>query len=77
MDRSTLPFIEIQIFIRRMIHINDIVKSDLHRVFAEFYLKGKIRICINSTFISLVPKKDRSIKVKDFCPISLVSSVYL
>ena len=54
----------------------DIVKKDLLKVFAEFFLNGKIGICMNSTFISLIPKKDRSIKVKDFRPISLVSSVY-
>lgn len=31
---------------------------------------------MNSTFISLVPKKDRSVKIKDFHSISLVSSFY-
>lgn len=45
-------------------------------MFAEFYLDGKIGVNMKSTFISLVPKKDRSVKVKDYCPISLVSSVY-
>lgn len=31
---------------------------------------------MNSNFITLVPKKDRSVKVGDFHPISLVTSVY-
>lgn len=54
----------------------DIVKPDLLKVFAEFFVNGKVGTSMNSTFISLVPKKDRSVKVKDFRPISLVSSVY-
>ena len=45
-------------------------------MFIEFFLNGKIGICMNSTFIFLIAKKERSIKVKDFCPISLVTSVY-
>lgn len=33
-------------------------------------------VCMNSTFITLVPKEDTSIKVRDFRLSSLVSSVY-
>ena len=54
----------------------DIVKSNLLRVAVEFYLNDKVGVCMNTTFISLFPKKDRSIKVKDFHLISSVSSVY-
>ena len=52
------------------------LKEDLLKVFNEFYYNGKINTSMNSTFITLVPKKNRSIKVRDFRPISLVSSVY-
>ena len=45
-------------------------------MFNEFYYNGKINTSMNSTFITLVPKKNRSIKVRDFRPISLVSSIY-
>ena len=45
-------------------------------MFVEFFLNGKIGICMNSTFISPILEKERSIKVKDFRPISLVTSIY-
>lgn len=32
-------------------------------MFGEFHLNGEIRISMNSTFITLVPKKDWSTKV--------------
>lgn len=54
----------------------DIVKVDLLKVLDEFHRIGKIGVSINSMFISLVPKKDRSVRVKDYRPISLVTSLY-
>lgn len=45
-------------------------------VFEEFYHNGVIGKSMNSNFITLVPKKDRSIKARDFRPIGLVTSVH-
>lgn len=45
-------------------------------MFPDFFLIGKIEVSMNSTFISLVPKKDRLVRVNDFRPIGLVFSVY-
>ena len=52
----------------------DVIKADLMKVFEEFHRNGKIGVNINSTFITLAPKKDRS--VKDYRPISLVTNLY-
>ena len=54
----------------------DVTKADLLKVFEEFYRNGKIGVNINSTFITIVPKKDRLVRVKDYRPISLVTSLY-
>ena len=53
----------------------DVIKVDLMKVFEEFHRNGKIGANINSTSITLVPKKDRSVRV-DYRPISLVTSLY-
>ena len=45
-------------------------------MFEEFHRNGKIGVNINSTFITIVPKKDRLVRVKDYRPISLVTSLY-
>lgn len=45
-----------------------IVKQDLMMVFHEFHYTGRITTNMNSTFIALAPKKDRSIRVKDYRP---------
>lgn len=54
----------------------DVVKSDLLKVFFEFFERGVVNGCTNATFICLIPKKSESIKIKDFRPISLVTSLY-
>ena len=54
----------------------DVIKADLLKVFEEFYRNGNIGVNINSTFISLVPKKNWSVRVKDYRPINLVTSLY-
>jgi len=54
----------------------DIVKEDLMKMFHEFFLNGKLPTSINSTFITIIHKKERSLNIKDFRPISLITSVY-
>ena len=46
------------------------------KVFAEFYRTGIINGITNKTYICLIPKKLNSCQVKDFKPISLVTSLY-
>ena len=45
-------------------------------VFKEFHRNGKIVVNIKSTFITLVPKKDRLVKVKDYMPVIHLSEVF-
>ncbi|XP_041004178.1 uncharacterized protein LOC121249544 [Juglans microcarpa x Juglans regia] len=54
----------------------EVVKEDVMQVFQEFFTFGKFEKCLNATFIALVPKKVGAMEVKDFCPISLVGSMY-
>ncbi|XP_020420593.1 uncharacterized protein LOC18774736 [Prunus persica] len=54
----------------------DIVKEDLMKVMVDFFNCGIINAITNETFICLIPKKKESIKVSDFRPISLVTSLY-
>ena len=41
-------------------------------VFHHFHAKGQFEKNLNATFITLIPKKNEAIEVKDFRPISLV-----
>ena len=54
----------------------DFIKADLFKVFEEFHRYGNIGVHINSTFIASVPKKDRLVRVNDYGPISLVTTLY-
>ena len=45
-------------------------------VFHHFFAKGQFEKSLNATFITLIPKKNPTIEVKDFRPISLVGGVY-
>ena len=49
-----------------------ILKIDLMAIFHHFFAKGQFEKSLNATFITLIPKKNSAIEVKDFCPISLV-----
>lgn len=46
------------------------------KVFSEFFEGGVINGITNGTYICLIPKKQDSVKVKDFGPISLTISLY-
>ena len=45
-------------------------------MFNEFHLNGKLNACIKENFVCLIPKKEDSIHVKDYRPISLTTSMY-
>ena len=42
----------------------------------EFHASGTLTPGLNSSFITLVPKKEKALSLKDFRPISLIGSVY-
>jgi hypothetical protein len=54
----------------------DDMKVDLLRFVYEFHRNGKLLKGINSTFITLIPKKQSPQSLNDYCPISLVGSLY-
>lgn len=53
----------------------NILKSDLVRVFQDFFKNGIIIRRGNNTYVCLIPKKKKVARVNDFKPISLVTSV--
>lgn len=54
----------------------EIMKEDIVEVFKEFHCRRKFEKSINTTFVSLIPKKARAVDIKDYCPITLVGGVY-
>lgn len=54
----------------------DIVKGDLMKVIEDLYNSGIINVVTNEILICQIPKKKDSAKVRDFRPISLVTSLY-
>ena len=52
------------------------VLKDLINVFHEFHAPSKFERSLNTTFIVLIPKKDKAVDIKEFHPISVVGGVY-
>ena len=44
--------------------------------FKEFHSQCVFEKSLNATFLCLIPKKTNAVNIKDFCPISLVGSLY-
>jgi len=51
-------------------------KVDLMRFVSDFHHNGQLLKGINNTFITLIPKKECPQSLNDYCPISLVGSLY-
>jgi hypothetical protein len=41
-----------------------------------FSMSSMFEVSLNATFIFLIPKKTKSVDIKDFCPVSVVGGVY-
>lgn len=57
-------------------HSWDIIKDDLLRFFVEFHANGKLVRGSNSSFVVLIPKKERGRSLNHYRLISLISSTY-
>ena len=44
--------------------------------FDNFHQHSVFEQSLNASFLTLIPKKCNAINIKEFCPISLVASVY-
>ena len=53
-----------------------VVEVDVMAVFKHFHKYSVFERSLNASFLTLIPKKNNAIDVKDFRPISLVGSVY-
>ena len=53
-----------------------VVEKDVMDVFDYFHQHSVFERSMNASFLTLIPKKCNAVNIKDFCPISLVDSVY-
>uniref|UniRef100_A0A2N9EW14 Reverse transcriptase domain-containing protein n=1 Tax=Fagus sylvatica TaxID=28930 RepID=A0A2N9EW14_FAGSY len=53
-----------------------VLENDVLGFFDEFFEKGTFAYSLNATFVTLIPKKQNAVDIRDFRPISLIGSVY-
>ena len=53
-----------------------VVENDVMAFFDHFHRSSKFERSLNASFLALIPKKNNALNIRDFRPISLVSSVY-
>jgi len=54
----------------------DLIGNEILKLIEESRINGYIHSSLNSTFISLIPKRDNAQTLKDFRPISLCNNIY-
>ncbi|XP_019054287.1 PREDICTED: uncharacterized protein LOC109115081 [Nelumbo nucifera] len=54
----------------------DFIKQDLVNVFQSFHSNAFLQRSLNTTLITLIPKIEGAVNIKDFRPISLLNSFY-
>ena len=57
-------------------NVKSVVEKDVMDVFDYFHRHSMFERSMNTSFLTLIPKKCNAVNIKDFCPISLVGSVY-
>uniref|UniRef100_A0A2N9I4J4 Reverse transcriptase domain-containing protein n=1 Tax=Fagus sylvatica TaxID=28930 RepID=A0A2N9I4J4_FAGSY len=53
-----------------------VLERDIMGFFDEFFENGTFAYSLNATFVTLIPKKQNALNIRDFRPISLIGSVY-
>lgn len=54
----------------------DVVKEDLMNTFQNFHSQELFEKSFNATYVALIPKKAGAMELKDYRPISLITSLY-
>ena len=72
-DKSPGPDGFTMTFFQKCWHV---LQKDIMGFFDEFYDKGTFASSLNATFVTLIPKKQNALDIRDFRPISLIGSVY-
>ena len=72
-DKSTRPDGFTMAFFQKCWRV---IEHDIMGFFDEFFEKGTFAYSLNATFVTLIPKKQNALNIWDFCPISLIGSVY-
>lgn len=54
----------------------EILKGDFENLFAKFYSNSKLVRVLNSSFITLIPKKANPLLIEEYQPISLIGGPY-
>lgn len=63
--------------IRFIKEIQDIIGTDVIDFVRSFFLIGEFPSSINTTWVTLIPKKTNPCSIKEFRPISVVGSFYM
>ncbi|XP_065622931.1 uncharacterized protein LOC136064740 [Quercus suber] len=53
-----------------------VLERDILAFFVDFHKECIFEKSLNATFLCLIPKKTNAVNIRDFCPISLVDSLY-
>jgi hypothetical protein len=53
-----------------------VLETDVMGFFNEFFEKSTFAYSLNAIFVTLIPKKQNAVNIRDFRPISLIGSVY-
>jgi hypothetical protein len=72
-DKSPGPDGFTMAFFQKCWHV---LEKDIMGFFDEFYAEGTFAGSLNATFVTLIPKKQNALNIRDFRPISLIGSVY-
>ena len=54
----------------------NVVEKDVMAFFDHFHTSSEFERSLNASFLSLIPKKNNALNIKDFLPTNLVGSVY-
>ena len=57
-------------------HVWPVIGAEFSNCVRQFFEEGKLPKALNTTWVTLIPKKKSAVDIADFRPISMVGSIY-